>query len=224
VPISASTAARTCGKPKGVPPLEGPSKASPLLTESGTSNCVPSSARRRRPRHQAPGVSGTASGPATCRNTVSSTSSPSRLLARHSDERLTRARSRLPGRPLVSMRITSSYDSWVNRRSASTKYPTSRAGSSRRRRSPRPCLATAASTSSGVNTFVKIPMRDRQPGPHPSTSWPTVRPAQKQPHWAELPPGLGRAGAAGAGKGREGGGPRAQTTWCSQRTGAPSPA
>ncbi|GED82978.1 hypothetical protein TNCT6_00630 [Streptomyces sp. 6-11-2] len=43
---------------------------SPLLTESGTSNCVPSSARRRRPRHHAPGVSGAASGPATCRRDV----------------------------------------------------------------------------------------------------------------------------------------------------------
>ncbi|MFE2103690.1 hypothetical protein, partial [Streptomyces sp. NPDC059468] len=49
-----------------------------------------------------------ASGLATWRNTVSSTSSPRRARARHNDDRFTRARARLPGMPLVSTRSASS--------------------------------------------------------------------------------------------------------------------
>lgn len=56
VPISARTTALTWGNPKGTPPVvEGPSKVSPLLVESGRSNWVPSRASSRSPRHHAPG-------------------------------------------------------------------------------------------------------------------------------------------------------------------------
>jgi hypothetical protein len=77
--------ALTCGNPNGAPPVEGPSKAAALLKESGMSNRVPSRASSLSPRHHEPGVSGVTSGPATWRNSVASTSSPSRVRARHSD-------------------------------------------------------------------------------------------------------------------------------------------
>jgi hypothetical protein len=67
------------------------------------------------------------------------------------------------GRPWWKGRRTSSYDSRAHRHRARTKYTTSRAGRRRRRCSARSCLAIAASTSSAVNTFVKIPIRTRTP-------------------------------------------------------------
>lgn len=93
---------------------QAPRRAAVTHPRSGR-GWVPSRARSRRPRRHAPGVSLVASGTATWWNSVSSTSSPMRARARHNDDRFTRARARLPGRPLVSTRSTSSYDSRANR-------------------------------------------------------------------------------------------------------------
>ncbi len=187
------------GNPKGTPPVvEGPSK--------GCHRCSSSPGDRTECR-PGPGAADLATmhrawpwwraGRHLAEHGLS-TSSPSRTRARHNDDRFTRERARLPGVPLVSTRSTSSYDSRASRHRARTKYTTSLAGRRRRRRSARSCLAIAASTSSAVNTFVRIPIRTRWPAPHPVTPGATSSASQKQLHRPgraprNAPPGRRRA-------------------------------
>ncbi len=167
---------RVLGQDPAFPGLPGAGRPCPDVPSTGTS------------RREAP--------PGGCRGGW--TSSPSRDRARHNDDRFTLARARLPGMPLVSTRSTSSYDSRANRHRARTRYTTSRAGRRRRRRSARSCLAVAASTSSAVNTFVRIPIRARCPAPHPVTPRATPRTAHRQLHWPAPPPGTPGARRAAA--------------------------
>ena len=71
--------------------------------------------------------------------------------------------------PSASFSITCPYPQFRPRNShrASTKYTTSRAGSSRRRSSRAPAESTASSTSSGVKTLVRTPIEIRS-GSHPT--------------------------------------------------------
>lgn len=186
--------------------VEGPSRVSSSLSESGRSRWVASRARSRSPRHHAPDVSWVASGPATSLNRVSSTPSQSLARARQNDDRFRFTRANWP-RPgcQVSRRSARAAPPRTTLGRTETgpgpKYTTSRAGTRRRRRSARPCSAVAASISSAMDTFAGIPIRIRCPAaPHPVTPGATAATAQKQLHWPrgpQLAQGAARRGPDG---------------------------
>ena len=83
VPHSLNVTTRTCGNPAGAPRAStGPPKNARFAAVSGASSTNPSTAARRIPRQKEPARPSGASGPATRRNTDSSTRGPSRRRAR----------------------------------------------------------------------------------------------------------------------------------------------
>jgi hypothetical protein len=127
---------------------------------SAASQQVPSTATSRHPRHNAPGVAAVASGPAVAATSTRSGVAPSRSRARNNDDFA--GTRQLPHRPSsrspwTRCRSTSKYGAGENSAIASTKYTTSRAGSSRRRCSVRSHAATTRSTTSGGYTQVNSP-------------------------------------------------------------------
>ncbi|GAA0905493.1 hypothetical protein GCM10009574_096990 [Streptomyces asiaticus] len=102
-------------------------------------------------------------GLAVVANSTRNGSQPSRCRARNSDDFAGTCQSPSkpwPRRPSTRCRITSRYGAGENNASPSTKYTTSRAGSSRLRCSPHPQAATTRSTNPGGYTQVNSPRPD----------------------------------------------------------------
>ena len=162
MPHSASATMRTCGNAPPPGPWREPGRpnACSLAGVSAASQQVPSTATSRSPRQHAPGVAAVASGRAVAANSTRSGVAPSRSRARNSDD-LAGTR-QVPHRPSsrspwTRCRSTSRYGAGENSAIASTKYTTSRAGSSRRRCPVRSHAATTRSTTSGGYTQVNTP-------------------------------------------------------------------
>ena len=187
----------TCGNAPSRVWLDGRPKCSSLAALSGTSEVDPSIETTRSPQQDTPGASSSPIGPATCSNRNRTGAGPSLPRPRDSEEIFGGCHrrpppastqpsgssccpaSRSPARrwwysPSASLTITCPYPQFRPRNShnASTKYTTSRAGSSRRRCSRAPASSTAASTSSGVKTLVRTPTEIRS-GSHPSGESPS---------------------------------------------------
>jgi hypothetical protein len=89
VPTSVSVTTLAWGNPAGWPLAStGPPNAPRLSAVSGTSSVNPSTAATRIPRQNAPARPGGATGPASRRNSASSTGAPSRCRARVKEDLL----------------------------------------------------------------------------------------------------------------------------------------
>ncbi|GAA3369933.1 hypothetical protein GCM10017744_091670 [Streptomyces antimycoticus] len=149
-----------------------------MASLSATSQHVPSTASNRKPRQNAPGVASVAIGLAVVAKSTRNGSQPSRCRARNSEDFAGTCQppsSPWPRRPSTRCRITSRYGAGENNASPSTKYTTSRAGSSRLRCSPHPQAATTRSTNPGGYTQVNSPNPITQthaqtPEPPPGTT------------------------------------------------------
>jgi hypothetical protein len=197
VPDSAAASHRTCGNAPSRAWLDGRPKCSSFAGLSGTSEVDPSIETTRSPQHDTSGAPSSPISPVTCSNRNRTGAGPSLPRPLDSEEMFggfhrrpcpasiqpsgssccpasSPAARRWWYSPSASLVITCPYPQFRprNSHSASTKYITSRAGSSRRRCSRAPASATAASTSSGVKTLVRTPTEIRS-GSHPSGDSPS---------------------------------------------------
>jgi hypothetical protein len=169
VPHSISASSRSCG-----PPPAGPPNSPAFSAVPGTSIPVPSQATTRSPNANTPAAPAAATGPRSRSNSSSNGFEPSRRRALHSADRDGTGSPARCRTPCVSDRITDRYPGGpmlsapLNKHRPSTKYTTTRAGSSRTRFSRHPARSTASSTSCGPISPVSTPRpAGKRPAPAP---------------------------------------------------------